>query len=117
MKYLALIYQNPIDLEDFNDAAYDELVARHVALQEKSKKAGKFVAADRLEDANTAKTLSTSNGQLLVSDGPYAETKEVLVGYYCFECDSIEQAIELASEIPRLRSTKVEVRPVFYHVE
>lgn len=116
MKYLALIY-HPIDaLEHYSEEEHEALIAEHVALQAETKKAGSFVVADRLDSVRTAKTLTKKAGEIVVSDGPFAETKEVLVGYYLFECRDHNHAIELASKIPMPPSTKIEVRPVFFHV-
>lgn len=86
MKYLALIYQPQNALEDVNEADYTALVERHEKLQRDSKAQGHFAGADQLEDVTTATTLSRANGELMFSDGPFSGTKEVLVGFYLFEC-------------------------------
>lgn len=117
MKYLALIYQAPNALDNLTEAEYQALLDQHNQLQIKSKAEGRFVVADRLEESSSATTLSRPDGKLMISDGPFSETKEVLVGYYLFDCDHLDQAIELAGMIPMPNGAKVEVRPVKDHIE
>ena len=117
MKYLALIYHSPSALEDYSQEQYERLIEEHHALQAYSKAEGSFVGADKLEPSHTAKTLIEKNNEVIVSDGPFAETKEVLVGYYLFDCRDFDHALALAKRIPRVPTTKIEVRPVNFHVE
>ncbi len=117
MKYLALIFQTPDALADYSEEDIDALIAQHGKLQEISKAEGSFIGADKLEPPTTAKTISKPKGELLISDGPFPESKEVLVGYYLFECEDIDHALRLAAQIPMAPTTQVEVRLVNCHVD
>jgi hypothetical protein len=82
-------------------ALFDELDAR-----------GKRLASNELDTTNTAKTVRVRDGQTLVTDGPYAETKEQLGGYFLLECENLDEAIELAAKVPLAQRGTIEVRPV-----
>ena len=71
-----------------------------------------MVAGDPLESVETATTLRSRNGELNMTDGPFAETKEQLGGYYIFECDNLDDAIKYASMIPSVKYGSIEVRPI-----
>jgi hypothetical protein len=71
-----------------------------------------MVADDPLESVETATTLRSRNGELNMTDGPFAETKEQLGGYYIFECDNLDDAIKYASMIPSVKYGLIEVRPI-----
>ena len=73
-------------------------------------KAGKRIAGDRLKPKKTAKTVRVRKGKLLVTDGPFAETQEVILGFDILECDSMEEAIDIASKHPMARAGRIEVR-------
>lgn len=103
-------------LDDIGESDYQALLAQHRHLQDLSKAQGRFVIADQLAESATAATLSRPEGKLMISDGPFAETKEVLVGFYLFDCDHLDQAIELAGQIPIPNGTRVEIRPVKVHI-
>jgi hypothetical protein len=76
---------------------------------------GVLVAGDALQGTDTATAVRVRNDETLVTDGPFVESKEVLGGYYIFECDSIDEACTWAAKIPAAKHGAVEVRPV--HVE
>ena len=69
--------------------------------------------ADRLQPASAATTVRIRNGETLVTDGPFAETKEQLGGYYVLECENIDEALEYAAKIPAAEDGSIEVRPVW----
>ncbi len=76
-------------------------------------KAGKFKAGDRLQPAATATTVRVRDGKTLTIDGPYAETKEQLGGYYLVEAANLDEAVAIAARIPGARFGSIEVRPVW----
>jgi hypothetical protein len=71
------------------------------------------VSADRLKPATAATTVRIRNGETLVTDGPFAETKEQLGGYYVLECENIDEALQYAAKIPAAEIGSIEVRPVW----
>ena len=108
MKYMTLIYG---DAEAWNALPEEEqqgVAERYMALSREP------VVADgaELEDADTATTVRVRNGETLTTDGPFAETKEALGGYYLIECENLDQAIEASSRIPAVERGTIEVRPV-----
>ncbi|MBM2812016.1 MAG: PhnB protein [Chloroflexi bacterium] len=111
MQYLLLIYgdesayaQNP-ELGQKEMAEYGDYT---VAL----KKSGQFKAGDALQPTATATTVRVRNGERLVTDGPFAETKEQLGGYYVVDCENLDQALDWAAKIPGAKSGSIEVRPL-----
>ena len=112
MKYLCLVYieekQADAMLKSEMDALMDETGAYHEALQQ----SGHFISAAGLKPVQTATTVRMRNGKLSITDGPFAETKEVLGGYYVIEARDLNEAIQLASKSPSLRIGSVEVRPI-----
>ena len=85
-----------------------ECVANGAALRQ----AGHYVAAESLQPVSTAATVRVRNGKVSVTDGPFAETKEVIAGFYLIEARDLEEAITLAAKIPPARVGAIEVRPV-----
>ena len=112
MKYLCLVYieENKADamLKSEMDALMDETGAYNEALQ----KSGHFISAAGLQPVHAATTLRVRNGKLSITDGPFAETKEVLGGFYVIEARDLNEAIRWASKSPSLRIGSVEVRPI-----
>jgi hypothetical protein len=107
MQYMLLIYDEEGEWERHSDF-------RSVGdLQGK----GTLIAAEELQPVATATTVRVRNGDTVVSDGPFAETKETLGGYCLIEADSLDEAIEWASRIPSARSGTVEIRPVVDNTE
>ena len=105
MKYLCLVYLDEKRLEEVRDSeckAYgDEL-----------RKTGHSIAAEALQSVDTATTVRVRNGNVSVTDGPFAETKEQLAGFYLIDAKDLNEAIQLASKIPPARVGSIEVRPV-----
>ena len=114
MKYALLIYE-AADAEAPTDAEMEQLLAGHRALQAETKAAGDFLAADQLQPPPAATTLRVRGGKTLVTDGPFAETKEHLIGFYLFDCDTLDEALDYAAMIPHAGRGAIEVRPVAYH--
>lgn len=105
MKYLCLVYGEESALAGFPD---EECVAHGDVAREK----GYCLAAEALQPVATATTVRIRNGRVSVTDGPFAETKEQLAGFYLIEARDLNEAIQLASRIPPARVGSVEVRPV-----
>lgn len=115
MKYLILIHTNPASLkvwEGLSDAQRTEFGRGHLALSEALAESGELIVSEGLADPSTAKNVSVREGQTMTSDGPFAEVKEHLAGFYLIECDNIERAIEVAANVPDALTGRVEVRPI-----
>ena len=105
MKYLCLVYAEEKLLEGWPDA---ECMACAQGFQE----SGHMVAAEPLHPVRTAATVRVRNGSVSVTDGPFAETREQLAGFYLLDAKDLNEAIQLASKIPPARVGSIEVRPV-----
>jgi hypothetical protein len=109
MQYALLIYTEPGALEALSPADREELSADYLALR---KEPGMLGGAG-LQPVTTATTVRLADGKPLVTDGPFADTKEVFGGFYLFEADNLDQATAMAARIPALRiGGTIEVRPV-----
>jgi hypothetical protein len=115
VKYLALIYSDEGAWEALSDDERTQFYADYLAFSEAGRKAGVVLGGDELEPVRNATTVRLRDQQTVVSDGPYAETKEALGGYYLLECASLEEAVEWAARIPGAAHGAVEVRQV--HVD
>lgn len=114
MQYVCLIYLSPqTDPRSNGDA--EKVYAEYAKLAEDAAKSGVMRGGNELNDANSATTIRMREGKRLVTDGPFAETKEVLTGYFIFDCPSLDEAIEWASRIPGARYGSIEVRPIIEH--
>jgi hypothetical protein len=105
MKYLCLVYMEESTLADVADA---ECAAFGAELEA----SGRRIAAEALQPVQTATTVRVRNGSVTVTDGPFAETKEQLAGFYMIEAADLNEAIRIASRIPPARVGSIEVRPV-----
>ncbi len=114
MLYALLIYQAEDVLDNYTESDKTVALAGHRALQEKTKAAGHFIEANQLLPSSSATTVRVRNGRTSVTDGPFTETKELLVGLYVFDCETLEQAIDYASQIPHSETGAIEVRPIAY---
>lgn len=115
MKYLLLIYQNPGAREiweGFTDAQRAEGLQAYAALNEALAASGELIATEALADSSMAKRVSVHEGRPMTSDGPFAEAKEHLAGFYLVQCDSLERAVEIAGQIPEAAIGHIEVRPI-----
>jgi hypothetical protein len=105
MKYLCLVYME----QDKLHAVPDKECA---ACGEGCRKSGLLLAAEALEPVHTATTVRVRNGKVSITDGPFAETKEQLAGFYLIDARDLNEAIQVAAKIPPAREGSVEVRPV-----
>src|SRR5437763_1320035 len=112
MQYLLLIHDDEQRWanmpEEERNAMYQEYGALSAALRE----SGAYVGGNQLQPTATAVTVRVRDGEQVVTDGPFAETKEQLGGYYMVETESLDEALELAARIPSARLGSIEVRPV-----
>lgn len=114
MKYLILIYSNPASREmwaSFSPEEQAEGYRIHAAMRDSLVASGELIASEALADASQAKRLSVRAGQPLTSDGPFAEAKETLAGFYLVECDSTERAVEIGQSVPEAAFVNIEVWP------
>jgi len=112
MRYLCLAYEEEKVLNDLSREEWDVLRHETLAYVETLRKKGHLVLTNALQSARTAATVRVRDGGLSVLDGPYAETKEQLGGFFLIEARDREQAIELAARWPSARIGSIEVRPI-----
>jgi hypothetical protein len=111
VRYLCLIHIDEKVLLAMPQAEMDALNARHLALNEELLRSGHFVEAEALSPPASATCLRVRNGRAAVTDGPYAETKEMVAGFYLLEARDLNEAIQVAARIPGAALGTVEVRP------
>jgi hypothetical protein len=111
MKYLCLICAETV-MEMMPEADAAQHYQEYAAFTDSIKDSGHFVSANRLQPVETATTLRVRNGQVTVTDGPFAETKEQFGGYYVIEARDLNEAIQVAARIPGARYGCVELRPI-----
>lgn len=114
MQYLLLIYtaETGADAAVDDEAMATELAA-YAAFSRDTRERNQFVAGEALEPTSTATSVRVRNGQIAVTDGPFAETKEALGGFYLLECADLDEAIEMAAKIPSAQRGTIEVRPIW----
>ncbi|HEY3011907.1 MAG TPA: YciI family protein [Gemmatimonadales bacterium] len=112
MKYLCLIYENEKNWETMPPAEYEGIMHEYFDFTADIGKSGNLVAAEALQPTGTATTVRVRNGKVSTTDGPFAETKEQLGGFYLVEAKDLNEAIQIASRIPTARFGSIEVRPV-----
>ena len=108
MQFMALIYS----IEDRDDVDLETLIGQYHAFDKSAEAAGVLIGGEALEPISTATSVRVRNGKTTITDGPFAETKEQLGGYYLFDCKSLDEAISWAEKIPSARYGTVEVRPL-----
>lgn len=113
MHYMLLIYGREADRADRSEEEMQGVMRDYYAFTSAIKKSGHYRAGDALHPVGTATTVQMRNGKRLVTDGPFAETREQLGGYYLVEADDLDTAVEIASRIPDARYGSIEVRPVW----
>ena len=112
MQYMLLIYQNEAGLQQIRDKDVTEVTGAYMAFTKAMQEAGVLRAGDRLDRSTNGTTVRSESGKTKVLNGPYAETKEQLGGYYIIECDNLDQALSAAAMVPSAKYGSVEVRPV-----
>src|SRR5688500_5568098 len=110
---MALIYGDASRWDSFTPEEKEAVYARYGAFGDEAREAGVLVGGAELASTRDATTVRVRNEETLVTDGPYAEVKEALGGYYAFEVDTMDQALDLAAKIPGAEHGAVEVRPIY----
>jgi len=112
MQYIALLYDDETSDNGATPEQQQEVIQRYFAFDEEAKAAGVFVGGDALKPSATSTCVRNRDGKMLMTDGPFAETKEQLGGYYILECKDLDEALAWAAKIPAADSGTVEVRPI-----
>ena len=112
MQYLCLIYSEEATDPRPGSPEFDTLIAEYGAFGEEIESRGVHVGGNALQPVATATTVRVRDGKVETTDGPFAETKEQLGGYYLLDCKDLDEALELAAKIPSAKAGSIEVRPV-----
>jgi hypothetical protein len=112
VQYMLLIFDDERVWGELSDEERGKLYAQYGTFTNELRESGALVSADQLQPSTTATLVQVRDGETLTTDGPYAETKEQLGGYYLIEAESLDEAIEWAAKIPSARGGTIEVRPV-----
>ncbi|MDF0516122.1 YciI family protein [Bradyrhizobium yuanmingense] len=115
MQYLLMIYQNEVEYAKIDEATSQKILAEYQTFTQDIIQSGNFKAGDRLQPTTTATTVRVREGKTLTTDGPFAETREQLGGYYLVEAKDLNAAIEIAARIPSARIGSIEVRPIWVY--
>ena len=113
MQYLLLIYGSEAEMAKRSPAEAGAIVKEYRSFTESIVQSGHFKGADRLRPTSTASTVRVRNGKAVVTDGPFAETREQLGGYYMVEAKDLDEACGIAARIPTASNGSIEVRPIW----
>jgi hypothetical protein len=111
MRYVCLIHLDEQQLGAMPPGDASDLNAEHLAFNDGLRETGHYIAAEALAPAAQTTRVTIRNGKTTITDGPFAETKEVIAGFYLIEARDMDEAVEIASRIPSARIATVEVRP------
>jgi hypothetical protein len=112
MKYLCLIYDDEKTVGKMPKGEMDAFMGEYFAFTEGIKKSGHYIGGNALQPVHTATTIRSRGGKVSTTDGPFAETKEQLGGYYLIEAKDLNDALQVAAKIPSAKIGSVEVRPI-----
>ena len=112
MQYMLLIYRNEQEFAKVKDADKQAMYQAYGAFTQSIVKSGNFKAGDPLQPISTATTVRVRGGKTLSTDGPFAETREQLTGYYIVEAKNLDEAIGIAARVPTALDGSIEVRPI-----
>ena len=113
MQYLLLIYNNETEWNKLSESEWNKIFGEYMAFNKSIIASGNYVGGNRLDFTSKARTVRKRGGKRIVTDGPFAETKEQLGGYYLVEAKDLDEAIGLAERIPGAAYGSIEVRPIF----
>ena len=113
MRYLLLICTDESAMEAASPEESQASLAEYIAFGEEMTKRGVLTGGERLRPTVDATTVRVRDGETLTSDGPFAETKEQIGGFYAVDCKNLDEAIEVAAKIPGARTGTIEVRPIW----
>lgn len=112
MQYICLIYSAESSGPEPGTPEFSTMLQEYQKFTSEVQDNGMLVAGDALQPTSTATTVTTENGKIEITDGPFAETKETLGGYYLLECKTLDDAIAQAAKIPTAQHGRIEIRPV-----
>jgi hypothetical protein len=112
MRYMLLIYEREADWAALSGAERDQMIGEYFQLTDSLKGSGTYLAGAPLQPIATATTVRVRDGKTVTTDGPFAETREQLGGYYLVDAKNLDEAIAIAARIPGARLGAIEVRPV-----
>jgi hypothetical protein len=115
MQYLLMIYRSEAEYGKMDAAAGKKMTDEYGVFTQSIIQSGNFKAGDRLQDSHTATTVRVRDGKILTTDGPFAETREQLGGYYLIEAKDLDAALAIAARIPGARVGSIEVRPIWVY--
>jgi hypothetical protein len=112
MKYLCLVYGEEKELDALSKGDMEALVAESLAYDDVLRKSGHYLVSEALQSVTAAKTVRTRSREVLITDGPFAETKEQLLGFILIDARDLNEAVQVAAKIPLASTGSIEVRPV-----
>jgi hypothetical protein len=112
MQYMLLIYDDERKVQAMSEAESEQFIGAYFAYTDELREAGAYVAGDALQPVATARTVNVRDDERFVTDGPFAETKEQLGGYYLIDVATEDEALEWAAKIPSAKLGRIEVRPL-----
>ena len=115
MQYLLMIYRNEAELGGMTATDRQKMTAEYGAFTQSIIQSGNFKAGDGLQPTSTATTVRVRDGKTVTTDGPFAETREQLGGYYLVEAKDLDTALAIAARIPGAKTGSVEVRPIMVY--
>jgi hypothetical protein len=115
MQYLLMIYQNEAEYGKIDAATGKKMMEEYGAFTQSIVQSGNFKAGDALQPTTTATTVRVRDGKTLTTDGPFAETREQLGGYYLVEAKDLDAAVAIAARIPGAKTGSIEVRPIMVY--
>jgi hypothetical protein len=115
MQYLLMIYRNEAEYGKIDEATNKKMMEEYGTFTQSIIQSGNFKGGDRLQPATTATTVRVRDGKTLTTDGPFAETREQLGGYYLIEAKDLDAALAIAARIPGARFGSIEVRPIWVY--
>ncbi|MGF1611655.1 MAG: YciI family protein [Kiloniellales bacterium] len=112
MKYLCLVYGEQAVLDALSKGEFDALVEESLDYDDVLRRSGRYLVSDALQPVETARTVRVRNRKATVTDGPFAETKEQLLGFILIDAKDLDDAVQVATKIPMASRGSIEVRPV-----
>ena len=112
MQYLCLIYDEEKKMAGMAKSDVDAFMGEYGAFTQSVKTSGHYIGGNPLQPVHTATTIRVRNGKMSTTDGPFAETKEQLGGYYLIDAKDLNEAIQIGSRIPSAKTGSIEVRPI-----
>jgi hypothetical protein len=113
MQYLLLVYSNESEMAGMDQVTLSKYAQEYIELTKSIVQSGHFKAGDRLKPVATATTVRVRGGKTVTTDGPFAETREQLGGYYLIEAKDLDEAIGIAARLPTAKYGSIEVRPIW----